>query len=260
MTGVQTCALPISIRVLRLRNLLIGDDLAELRVEERDPPAGIRRGEGPPGDGGPRERAWVKLVELMDRKLAGIEEDIRRAEDLLRAGERIGADTALGAARRGMEEARPGLRFIGDVAPRWDEVSSYFSVIRIRIVEECRGLERATRRGAPGARAYARFLDRLFYGSLPQVIEAEITEVHAVGKRFFDRTLMGRLHPDQRRGDLHVGDAIRLEGIPRATGIRRFEEGREYWVAIVPPLSRHLFPMLVGSVGPTAIVYAARCP
>ena len=97
---------------------------------------------------------------------------------------------------------------------------------------------------------------RLFHVDRIKNVDAEILEVDTVGKRYAARTVRGKQFPSEKRRDLRQGGMIELEHDPPDTGVGQMDEGRNYWIAITPPIASKAIPRAIGALGRTRIVFA----
>jgi hypothetical protein len=248
------------IKVKRLKDVLIGYDRAEFQVQRRDSNSAHQEVVRSLEKSEDERAIWLALTELTKYKLAKVHKDIHRAEGLLTEGKQMEGRAALEEARRSGEEAKSICHFSETLASRWGELAGVLSVVKIRVLRERRRMEELGRRSPPAVRAWERFVDRVFHQSLAQALNAEVLEVYVVGRKFAPKTLMGRLHPAQKRSDLQLGGRAKLYQIPRVSGVKSFEVGREYWVALAPAQAIDAIPRLIGGGNQSEIIFSVRSP
>lgn len=269
-----------AIRVERLRNAPIGRDYADLRVIRRDAPplggnerprAGKRQEDeaGVPNRGpdaslpGPGKPIGAKLIELIARELATAEERATLAERALAEDKAEEARAALEGIRRSQEQAQQGLRWIRKLSGKELmegrlSVIEDLSLIKARIARALPEFELPVDPD-PAHGVFGRVSERLRDGLFAQYIEAEVLEPNTVGSRFASGTEMGRRAPSEKRHDLEPGRTIELHLWERRNdfpGLEGLEEGRQYWLAITPPLALKAIPRMAGTMGRTWIAFA----
>jgi len=213
----------------------------------------------------------AKLIQLVEDKLAEAEKESVKVNSLLNNGETVKARATLQAARQRLEEARDGHRLIENLSSRlrvFLSNSEDLSVLKVRILSTRTRIPHPSQLAeetAPHLKDDPRWrrieviagsVYRLFHVDRIKNVDAEILEVDTVGKRYAARTVRGKQFPSEKRRDLRQGGMIELEHDPPDTGVGQMDEGRNYWIAITPPIASKAIPRAIGALGRTRIVFA----
>lgn len=246
-----------AIRVERLYDVFsfivfTSKDAVELRVIARDgdsdaPEAG--------GDEALDERGQapvpMTLAELIRSHVADADAAVALAQNLAAEGRVAESRAALDAARRRQAEARNGLRSIVGLFREWN----YWRVGDLSIVEARIARALPIHDVPPGTGAFHVVGELAMKASGRQRLEAEILEARTVGKRYDNRTEMGKRYPSQRRDDVIRGGTIVIENSRFETG-EKLEPGRAYRLALTPPNAYKAIPRDAGKGEHTQVVFA----
>jgi hypothetical protein len=202
----------------------------------------------------------IRLTELLEQKLAKIDEAVRSAEAMLREGKSVEALGPVKEACRKTEEAIRICGFIRTVASGDEKWAASLSVVRIRALAHHPRKRILKNPDALGSRAWVALLaERVVMLDKTRVLDAEVLEVHTVGSRYRPGTLKGRLRPNRKRADLKQGERILLHNDPKKSGIE-LQVGPEYWAIIEPSNPWDGIPGLIGGSGRTYVAFAVQSP
>lgn len=262
-----------SIRVESLKNVLIGRDQATLLVRrghaEDSPADGSEACQGTSAAADQEDTVsgdvpslQATLIGLVRGRLAEAEEEMARTQSLLAEGKSVEARDALHATRERVKDAQEALRLIVNLGLRLrthEACPEDLSIIRARITDARPKFPVEPDKALGLALLSALRLTRQFFRMDEfQAIDAEILEVHTVGKRYPTGTDSGRKFPSKKREDLFVGALLELNNWPFEEDTGQLEKGLEYWLAVTPPIVLKSIPGLFEVEGGSRIAFAMR--
>ena len=209
-----------------------------------------------------------KILELIEQGIARSEENLIRSRSLLAHGNSGEAHTALEMALQSQVEVHQGLYWIyrltgEELMKKHNSINEDLSLIKVRVVNAVPALDLSVLFNT----AFERKTSKLIQGRVKDAVEdmigdvgvehfqrirAEILETHTVGSRYAFGTKMGRRYPLEKRSDVEPGQIIDVslwEYKDTFPGIIVLERGKEYWLAITPPLALKSIPRMQGESG-----------
>jgi hypothetical protein len=213
-----------------------------------------------PGSEDP-QRLEEALVKLTRGKLVESDQHLARAEDLLGDGRSEAAHAAIQLARRNLQDAEDGFRWIGRLGTRLHEFRLAIgdvSLVKARIIAERPMYPSPETRdaGLRAANRLTRFVVRVGLDrdvDKYQRLHAELVEIGLVGKRYPSGSQMRERFPAQIREDLVVGASLELKSDGQ---VRMLDAERDYWIAITAPVALKAIPRAIGAMGSNWLVFA----
>jgi hypothetical protein len=203
------------------------------------------------------------LMSIARTKIIEADNEIQRAERLLEDGKYTDAQSALKNAISVQSKALHGLKLIENLPARlhfyyYSKIED-LSVLKIRVLKaRPKNSESNNSDVDIRVRIFIKIADFILKGNYFQDINAEIIDITNVGKRYASETRKGKEFPNDLRQDLSKGEILDLENDAPQTGVDQLVEGREYYIAITPPIASKGIPRAEGAMGRTRIVFAIQ--